>query len=110
MKVKPRTNLMLDTVIFAVFAVAFLSGLVLEFVLTGGYQGGRSPDPVMVRMFLALTRHTWDRIHTLAGIGVGVLVGAHLVLHIPWIVYQVERLFKRRNNANACPDGRAAAR
>ncbi len=110
MKVKPRTNLMLDTVIFAVFAVAFFSGLVLEFVLTGGYRGGRNPDPAMVRVFLALTRHTWDRLHTLTGIGVGLLVSAHLALHMPWIVCQIERLFKRRSGANACPDSQAAAR
>ena len=92
MPVKPRTHLELDTVILVLFVVVMISGLVLWFVLPGGgYQGGRNPAG-SGGDWLGLARTEWRDVHNWAGLVMGILATLHLVLHLPWIVCQVERL------------------
>jgi uncharacterized iron-regulated membrane protein len=102
MRVKARTHFVLDTVIFGLFVVVMVTGLVLWFVLPGGgYRGGRNPayDAVL----LTLTRFEWRNIHNWAGLAMGILAALHMVLHLPWIVCQVKRLLGITNNRRAAP-------
>jgi uncharacterized iron-regulated membrane protein len=90
--IKPKTQLIIDTIIFAAFVVVLVSGLVLFFAGDGGgYQGGRNPEAQSI--ILLLTRHDWKDLHNQAGLVMGGLVVFHLFLHIPWIVCQAKRLF-----------------
>jgi hypothetical protein len=104
MKVKPRTHLALDTVIFVLFVLTMLSGLVTWLALPGGFQGGR--NPAYSANFLALSRDTWKDLHLWAGLAMGGLASLHLFLHLPWVKCQIERLFtkqKRRTRQPECP-------
>lgn len=102
MTAKPRTNLAIDTLIFVLFVVVMVSGLVIWLVLDGGYQGGR--NPAATSTFLALARSAWKDLHIWAGLSMGGLVTLHLALHLKWIKCTFERLFKpaRKPSAN-CP-------
>ncbi len=102
MTVKPRTNLAIDTVIFVLFVVVMVSGLVMWLVLSGGYQGGR--NPAAAATFLMLARDTWKDLHIWAGLAMGGMVTLHLVLHLKWITCSIERLFKpSRKSSASCP-------
>jgi uncharacterized iron-regulated membrane protein len=102
MTIKPRTNLAIDMLIFVLFIVVMVSGLVMWLVLGGGYQGGH--NPAATSTFLLLARNTWKDLHIWAGLAMGGMVALHLVLHLKWITCTVERLFKpARKPSASCP-------
>jgi hypothetical protein len=91
MKVKAGTHFALDTLIFGLFVVVLVSGLVMWLALPGGgYRGGRNPD--YAATLLTLSRSELKDIHVWGGLAMGILAGLHVVLHLPWITCQVKRL------------------
>jgi cytochrome b subunit of formate dehydrogenase len=105
---KARINYFVDLIIAVGFLLTAVSGLVLFFAGSGGYQGGGNPH--YLRQALFLSRWTWRALHDWGGIAMlgGVLL--HLVLHWKWIVCMTRNLFARRSvratppaEAQACP-------
>jgi len=93
MTVKPKANLVLDTVILILFLLALISGLLLEYVYPhGGYRGGRGVTAETT--VLGLTRTEMDDIHLYGALAASALVGVHLLLHARWIACQVRRLLR----------------
>lgn len=76
--VTPRTNLLLDLILFALLITVMISGLAQNSFAPGtsGYLG-------------------WYHVHGVSGIMLGMLITLHLVLHLAWIECQIKRLFKR---------------
>jgi hypothetical protein len=97
MRVKAGTHFALDTLIFGLFVVVLVSGLVLWLALPGGgYQGGRNPNYATTTL-LTLSRSELKDIHIWAGLAMGILAALHVVLHLPWITCQVRRLLGLTN-------------
>ena len=102
---KARLNYFVDLIIAAGFVLTAVSGLVLFFAGSGGYQGGRNPR--YLREVLLLSRFTWKALHDWGGMAMlgGVLL--HLVLHWKWIVCMTRNLLRRRSRretaVQACP-------
>ncbi|MBN1219738.1 MAG: DUF4405 domain-containing protein [Anaerolineae bacterium] len=85
-----RVNFFLDSVLFALFFLTNLSGLVAWLVLpAGGYRGGR--NPYYNASLLGWTRHDWNDLHLWASLVMIGIVVLHLVLHWNWIVCTVRR-------------------
>jgi len=97
MNVKPRTNLVLDTVILVLFLVVLVSGLLLWTVYpSGGIRAGRGHNTsVSETVVLGLDKHTMVTLHDWSGLIVGLLALVHLVFHWRWIMCQSRRLFQR---------------
>lgn len=76
--VKPRTHLKLDLFLFVLLVTVAISALVEHTV---------SPDETHIQFM-------FNRIHGWSGIIMCVVVGVHLLLHVPWIRSQLSRLFK----------------
>jgi cytochrome b subunit of formate dehydrogenase len=99
---KATVNYVVDLIIMVGFILAAVSGLVLLFAGSGGYQGGRNPRAV--QEVLSLSRWTWKALHDWGGIAVvgGVLV--HFVLHWKWIVCMTRNLLHRGKPSAAPAD------
>ena len=77
--VKPRTNLKLDILLFALLLLVTISALVEHTV---------SLDEMDLQFI-------FHRIHGWSGVLMCVVVGVHLLLHVPWIRSQLSRWMKR---------------
>jgi cytochrome b subunit of formate dehydrogenase len=87
MSLKPKWNLLLNSVIAVGFLVTALTGLVFFFGLAGaGYQGGR----VASQSWL-LARDAWRSLHDWFGLAMIAGVTVHLVVHWKWIAATVKR-------------------
>jgi hypothetical protein len=85
-----RLNFSLDSLMFVVFFLVSLSGLVAWLVLpSGGYQGGR--NPFYGATLFSLTRHEWNDIHLWASLALIAILAIHLVLHWRWVVCTLRR-------------------
>jgi len=105
---KARINYVVDLIIAVGFLLTAVSGLVLFFAGSGGYQGGRNPRYLQEAAFLS--RWTWKTLHDWGGIAMVAGVLAHLVLHWKWMVCMTRNLLQRRRgskalraDAQACP-------
>lgn len=89
---KARINYYVDILIGISFIVVALSGVILFFTGSGGYQGGRNPR--YAQEVLGVSRLLWQDLHDWSGIAMmgGVLL--HLVLHWKWIVCMTRNIFK----------------
>ncbi len=81
-----------DLAIAALLLLETVSGVILMFVLTGGFQGGRNPNYGRV---VLLGRHGWELLHNWGGLAMAALALLHVVLHWRWIV-GVARSYGRR--------------
>ena len=97
---KARINYYVDILIGISFIVVALSGVILLFAGSGGYQGGRNPHAQEV---LGVSRLLWKDLHDWSGIAMmgGVLL--HLVLHWKWIVCMTRNIFKGNANKRVKP-------
>jgi hypothetical protein len=85
-----RVNFSLDSVLFVVFFLTSLSGLIVWLALpSGGYRGGR--NPFFNATLLGLTRYAWSDLHLWTGLAMLAVVTVHLALHLKWIVCVVRR-------------------
>jgi cytochrome b subunit of formate dehydrogenase len=89
---KARINYYVDILIGISFIVVALSGVILFFAGSGGYQGGRNPR--YAQEVMGVSRLLWKDLHDWSGIAMmgGVLL--HLVLHWKWIVCMTRNIFK----------------
>jgi len=94
---KARINYYVDIIIAISFVLVALSGLILFFAGSGGYQGGRNPR--YARETLGFSRLLWKDLHDWGGIVMMGGVFLHLVLHWKWIVCMTGNVFKRRSTA-----------
>ncbi len=96
---KARLNYYVDIIIAISFVVVALSGMILFFAGSGGYQGGRNPR--YAREVLGVSRLLWKDLHDWGGIIMLGGVFLHLVLHWKWIVCMTRNVFKRSSSARA---------
>ncbi len=102
MAVKPRTNLILDGVIFGLFVAIMITGLLVWLVYpSGGPQpGGRHGEgPIQAgsSTILGVEKHTMTDLHAWLGLVMGGAVILHLGVHWKWILFQGRRLFGRQS-------------
>ena len=91
---KSKINYWIDIIIAIGFLLSALSGIVLNFAPSGGFQGGR--NAFYGREVLFLNHNTWDVLHTWSSFVMIAGVFLHLVLHWKWIVCMTKKLFKRQ--------------
>lgn len=84
-----RNNWLIDAGLFTSAVLTALSGIYFLFLPRGGYQGGRNPWYDVTILF---TRHTWDDIHTWAGLAMILIVVIHLTLHWSWVLGMARRM------------------
>ena len=72
---KPRTLLMLDAALFVIVTIHVLAALTVNVIVAQGTHG-------------YLMGH---RVLGFTGVTLAVLVGTHLLLHLPWIKAQAQR-------------------
>jgi len=65
-----------------------LSGVYFMLLPSGGYQGGRNPWYGVTILF---SRHTWDALHTWAGVAMIGAVVIHVAVHWSWVVMMARR-------------------
>ena len=105
MPVKPRTNYLLDVLILITLVAVMASGLLLWLVYpdgahnggTGARRGQRTTTVTTTteedhQTVLGLDRPDMRKLHNWAGVVMGVLVGVHLLFHLPWIICQTRLL------------------
>ena len=99
MKHKATAYYWIDVIIGIAFLFSAVSGLVLFFAPSGGFQGGRNPH--YEQTVLLLGHHTWGVVHDWSSIVMIVGVVGHLALHWGWLSRMTRRYLKkalRRNN------------
>lgn len=94
---KPRTNLILDGVIFGLFVVIIITGLLgwLVYPSGGPQPGGRHGEgPIQAgsSAILGVEKRTMTDLHSWLGLVMGGAVILHLVVHWKWILFQGRRL------------------
>ena len=100
---KAKINYFVDLIIAVGFLLTAVSGLVLFFAGSGGYQGGRNPH--YARAVLLWSRWTWEALHDWGGIAMVGGVLAHLALHWKWLVCMSRNLLRRRGRAGEVSAG-----
>jgi cytochrome b subunit of formate dehydrogenase len=90
---KARINYYVDIVIMISFVIAAVSGMILFFAGSGGYQGGRNPR--YAQEVLGISRLLWKDLHDWGGIIMLAGVFLHLVLHWKWMVCMTRNLLKK---------------
>ncbi len=87
MSLRPKWNLLLNSVIAAAFLVTAATGLVFFFGLAGaGFQGGRAATQSWL-----LARDGWRSLHEWFGLAMVGGVVVHLIVHWKWIAATVKR-------------------
>lgn len=86
-----RDNWYVDVGLFTSAILAALSGVYFLFFVQGGYQGGRNP---LANVTLLFDRHTWNDLHTWAGVAMIIIAVIHIVIHWSWFVSMVRRMLK----------------
>ena len=84
-----RRNWLIDAALFVGGILAALSGVYFLFVPSGGYQGGRNP---LYGVTILFSRHTWDALHTWAGVAMIVVAVVHLAIHWRWVKMMATRV------------------
>jgi hypothetical protein len=88
MSLQTRRNWLIDAAVFAGGIAAALSGIYFLFVPSGGYRSGRNP---MYGFTILFGRHTWDSLHTWAGVAMIAAVAIHLAIHWTWVKMMARR-------------------
>jgi cytochrome b subunit of formate dehydrogenase len=88
MSLKPKWNLLMNSVIAVAFLVSAVSGLVFFFDLAGGgFQGGRGAASES----WLLSRDAWRSLHEWFGLAMVAGVTVHLIVHWKWIAATMKR-------------------
>lgn len=104
-KLSPQTrnNWLIDAVLFSSAILAAVSGIYFLYFPTGGFRGGRNP---WANIQILFDRHTWEDLHTWAGLAMILIAGVHLVIHWPWFVSMARRSYKELTTRNTCLNAR----
>lgn len=108
MKNKGKINYWVDVAIAIGFLLSALSGAVMYFAPSGGYQGGRNSG--YGRDVLLLAHDTWKSIHNWSSLVMTLGALAHLVLHWSWITCMTKNIlkgFKAKQAVELCAGGAA---
>jgi cytochrome b subunit of formate dehydrogenase len=98
---KARINYYVDIIIGISFILVAISGVILFFAGSGGYQGGRNPR--YAQEVFGVSRLLWKDLHNWGGIAMLGGVFLHLVLHWKWFVCMTGNLFKGRTGRKTRP-------
>ena len=77
------------------FLLSAISGAVIYFSPSGGYQGGRNPG--LDRNVLLLSHEAWKSIHNWSSLVMTLGVLGHLILHWNWITCMTRKAVKGAN-------------
>lgn len=86
-----RNNWFIDIILFSSGLLASVSEIYFLFLPLNGYQGGRN---VFYGVTILFTRHSWELIHTWAGIIMIAMATFHLLIHWKWVSNMFKRLTK----------------
>jgi hypothetical protein len=98
-----RNNWLIDAGLFFAGISVALSGIYFLFLPIGGYRGGRNPTYGIQILF---DRHTWDDLHTYAGVAIIAIAILHLSLHWSWVVNMTRRTFNKLTGRCGCMNAR----
>ncbi len=98
-----RNNWWVDAGLFISALIAAISGVYFLYLPKGGYEGGRNP---MYGIVLLFERHTWEDLHTWAGIGMILVAIIHLVRHWSWVVNMARKMVKELTGRCGCMNAR----
>lgn len=98
-----RNNWLVDAGLFTAGILVAVSSVYFLFLPIGGFQGGRNPYYGIQILF---DRHTWDDLHTWAGIALIAIALIHLTLHWSWVVNMVRRAFNELTGRCGCMNAR----
>jgi len=90
---KTTMNYIVDIIIGVGFLASFVTGIVLLFNTSGGYQGGRNPQYFIHALWINI--HTWSSLIMSAGVAI------HLVLHWNWMVCITRKLLTSKKNEHS---------
>jgi len=97
---KTTLNYIIDIITALGFLVSFITGIILLFNESGGYQGGRNP--------LYYIHEMWSNLHLWSSIIMSAGVAAHLVLHWNWMVNMTRKLISpNKTRSVKTPDFKA---
>lgn len=95
MKNKAKINLGVDIVIGLSFLVAAVSGVILLFAGSGGFQGGR--NPAFTQTILFLSRNDWKLLHDWSAVIMIIGTFVHLIFHWNWITCMIKNMLRGKN-------------
>jgi hypothetical protein len=98
-----RNNWLIDAGLLISSIIVTISSIYFLFMPSGGYQGGRNPYYGVIILF---DRHSWDNLHTWAGVMLIVIVVVHLSLHWSWVVNMLRRTFNELTGRCGCMNAR----
>lgn len=81
MKVKTKTNFIIDVVMFLVMMLLTGTGLLRKYILLSGQQSKALYGQKVEQIFLGVTRDGWSDIHLYLGYLLLALLVLHIVLH-----------------------------
>jgi hypothetical protein len=90
-KLKPKLNLVIDTLMFIVLMAVAGLGFLMKFVLLPGYKINELYDTNTELFFWGLDRHQWGAIHLYLALSMVFLLIFHIIFHWSSIV----SIFKR---------------
>jgi hypothetical protein len=99
-----KRNWWADALLLCSAIVASLSGLYFLYLPNGGYQGGRNP---FYRVTIIFPRNTWNDLHTWGGIAMIAIAVIHLLMHWPWVVHMVKRMWNELTGKCTCMNQRS---
>ena len=90
-----RVNLAVDSLLWLVFSVVTVTGLV-DWLLPSGRSWGRRRTLTSAVSLFSIEWHAWRDWHTWLGLAWLVIVIVHLVLHRKWIACMLRRFWDAR--------------
>jgi hypothetical protein len=98
-----KRNWLIDAGLLVSAILTALTGIYFLFLPVGGFQGGRNP---MYGVVILFERHTWDDLHTWAGLFMIVIAAVHLVFHWSWVINMFRRTWKEMTGQCGCMNAR----
>jgi hypothetical protein len=98
-----RNNWLVDAGLLIAGIIVALSSIYFLFLPSGGYRGGRNP---YYNVQILFDRHTWDDLHTWAGVGLIGIAIVHLALHWPWVINMTRRAVNELTGRCGCMNAR----
>ncbi len=100
---KTKLNYWLDLIIALAFILSAISGMILLFAGSGGYQGGR--NSTFQTEIAGISHWAWSDLHTWVSLVMIAGVMVHLILHWNWIVCMTKNFLPkgRKRSPEVCP-------